>query len=129
MYYLFASSTGQRGLPMFWLLPNFCYERQSIPDLMHHIARVFLMLATILVGNNKGVSGTLYQSWNTLTDQRHRIESEILNVFPSIWENAVRLPWRLTPDELQIVDRRVRRIVYPHHCETVGTCDASFWTR
>lgn len=101
---------------MFWRLPAFDYAWQNIPDVSHNLSCVWKMLMKILVGID------------SRTDTKHRAESEIHGVFPSIWlgENGF-LPWRLTPAERRIADTRVRAIVYPHNCATVGYDTCSFW--
>ena len=30
---------GQKGLPMFAKLQNYCYEKMNIPDIMHNLSR------------------------------------------------------------------------------------------
>lgn len=70
-----------------------------------------------------------FKDWTSKRDRMHRAECELHNVFSQVWlhHGDVRLPWRLTPEELVVVDKCVRRIVYPQHCETVGTTLKSFW--
>lgn len=117
---------GQYGAPLFCMLPNFSYQEQNSPDLAHMLANVFKTLVTVQVG--RGSRGK-FKEWNARKDRIHRAESELLQVFPGSWlcHDNPTLPWRLTPDELAVVDARVRRVVYPHHCETVGTTRMSFW--
>lgn len=111
---------------MFCRLPDFSYPRQNIPDLAHMLSNVKKTFVKILVG--RGRRGQ-FKHYPKRRDLVHRAECELNNVFPQVWlhlENP-RLPWRLQPQELVVVDARVRRIVYPHHCETVGTTRISFW--
>ena len=109
---------------MFYLLPDFCYERHNTPDIAHNLSRVFVMNIRILVGSKEG---GVYKGWNR--DNMHRWESEIYNVFPQVWKDASILPWRLNREDLNTVDERVRRIVYPHLCETIGSLTCSFWLK
>ena len=61
---------------------------------------------------------------------RHRLECEVHNVFPRVWVgNDGPLPWRLTQQQVQMLDTRVRNLVYPHGSVTVGSSRFSFWKR
>ena len=117
---------GQYGAPLFCSLENFSYQQQNIPDIAHMLANLFKNFVSLQVGH--GPRGK-YKDWDTRRDNIHRAESEIYNVFPQTWmeHDEVNLPWRLSKEDVQVVDARVRSIVYPHHCETVGTTEMSFY--
>lgn len=114
---------------MFSSLPDFCYERQNIPDAAHAIGGVFKMLVRILVGPNHG-QFAFFSKMTNAKDRRHRLECEYHNVFPATWVHPRgQLPWQLTPQALLTVDARVRSVVYPHRMETVGSPEHSFFRR
>ena len=58
------------------------HHTQNFPDISHGYSRVFVMFTKILVGRGKY---GFYASWDKKKDNRHRLESEIHNVFPSVW--------------------------------------------
>ena len=121
-----AHFKGQYGEPLFCLLPNFSYEEQNIPDIAHMLSGVMKSSTQLAVGH--GARGG-FKEWDTRRDRIHQAECELFHVFPESWLHHERpqLRWRLGDAELLVVDLRVRRIVYPHHCETVGTPKMSFW--
>lgn len=98
-------------------LPDFCYDDLNKPDIAHNYARVFVMLRKLLLG-----TGDVH-------DRMNRAECELLNVFPDTWlgSDGV-LHWRLSDEDVKLVDARVRTLVYPHSCVRVGTLHRSFWT-
>ena len=78
-----------------------------------------------LVG--KGSHG-MYKSFKQ--DPRHRAECRILGTFPEIVADAEHpLSWRLTSDEVSIVDRRVRDMWWPHHTHRLCKRGASFFIK
>ena len=117
---------GQRGPPLLFSLPESSYRHQNFADIAHNLHRVMLMFVNIIVG--RGAQG-IYQKWTDQKDRVHRAVCELAQVFPDIWldENQGPLPWRLTATQLSLVDSRVRNVVYPHNCVTVGNASVSFW--
>ena len=82
-------------------MPNFSWQNQLLPDLMHNLANVCKMILRALVGYQPSY-GALYAGWGHLTDSRHRAECELLGVFPRVWAGKD-LPWRLNGMDLDQV--------------------------
>ena len=98
---------------------------QNRLDISHNLACFCCLFLKLTVGKGNDL---FYGSWKY--DRKHRLESELYNVFPTIWNGTDSpLPWRLSPDQLDEVDMRVRSLVYPHRCEVVGNISCSFWKR
>ena len=67
-----------------------------------------------LVG--KGPAETSYANWNK--DLKHRQLAKKLGIMEEIWpENNGPLPWRLTRQQLKLLDKRVGTIKWPHYME------------
>ena len=83
------------------------------------------MVLKNLVG--KGSHG-MYKPWNY--DGRHRAECRILGRFPEVADSATHpLPWRLTREQVSIVDKRVRDMWWPHHTHRLCKRGASFFVK
>ena len=99
---------GHKTAPNIARLPGFTthkgWYRFNPPELMHD-SKIFLeMLLKCMVGKLSG-SG-FYNGWSY--DTKHRMEAEIMGIFPSIWRcNNGPLPWRLTPDQRKLLDDRM----------------------
>ena len=72
------------------------------------------MVIKCLVG--KGPSESGYSSWNK--DSKHRDQAKKLGIMPEIWpENNGPLPWRLTKQQRDFLDKRMGRVTCPHYME------------
>ena len=91
---------GHTGRPLNASLPNFEWQNQIVSDISHNLANVAKMVIRLLVGNGEG---SLYSTWG-ISDKLHRIECELLGVFPSVWQSVGGdLPWRLSAMDKQKV--------------------------
>ena len=113
---------GHKGLPFRseWLGFNWC--TQSC-DLMHDIKCACEMLLKGVVG--KGQHG-MYKSWNK--DDKHRLECIKYGVFPDVQHGGL-LPWRLTRENLRVVDRRILDMYWPHGTHRLGKNGYSFFIK
>ena len=121
--HLIVVNAGQYGYPMLIDLPDIGYFDQNKPDIAHNLSCVLVMVWRLTAGK---------PDTRRRVDRIHRAECELRNVFPDVWagtviEGSPCLPWRLDPEALQTVDDRVRALVYPHNCVTVGNEERSFW--
>lgn len=72
------------------------------------------MTVKLLVG--KGPVNTSYHNWSK--DSAHRQQCQTLGIFESIWPgNDGPLPWRLTPEQRDVLDDRMGRVMWPHYME------------
>ena len=89
------------------------------------------MVIKCLVGKGLGVHDDLdggYRSWSK--DETHRRECELLGIFRDTWQDRRGLfPWRLTKDELRELDRRLKRVVWPHYMDRLFYDGCSFWLK
>lgn len=75
---------GFQGLAMFSNRIDFDFQGENIPDWMHNLANVFLMLIGIVCGaHGKSFRAQDWASKNY--DRRHRAECELFNIFPEVW--------------------------------------------
>ena len=81
------------------------------------------MLLKGLVG--KGEHG-MYTSWNK--DHKHRLECIKYGVFPDV-QHGGPLPWRLTRENLRVVDRRILDMYWPHGTHRLGKNGYSFFIK
>lgn len=79
----------------------------------------------VLVGKT---SEGFYSGWGK--DATHRAQSEKLGVFEDIWpDEGGHLPWRLTKEQRELLDLRMRRVMWPHYIEPLEYKNASFWVK
>ena len=116
---------GHKCAPFISRWPSFSWEMHS-PDIMHDIKCVCDMTLTVLVG--KGNHGK-YANWTDLKDHQHREYCMVHDIFPEVHNPDNPLPWRLTPDEVNELDLRVRNIWWPHYLEKISSRDCSFWKK
>ena len=93
----------------------------SICDVMHDIKCVCEMTLKILVG--KGSDGW-YKSWNK--DDAHREECKLFGIFN---QGNGDFPWRLSKDDVNTLDARVRSMWWPHCMDKVCSKGFSFWKK
>ena len=80
---------GFAGPPMFDKRVGFDYILDSIPELMHLLARIFLFYANILCGG-RGKSTRAKQWRDRKMDLKHREECKSLGIFPEVWPEHMR---------------------------------------
>ena len=87
---------------MFSKRVDFDFERDNIPDWMHNLARVFIMILMIICGSHGNTSRA--SAWAAAGyDRRHRAECEIFGIFPSVWLDQL----QELPEDVRAVLRRV----------------------
>ena len=53
-----------------------------------------------------------------------------LGVFRDIWpDRNGPLPWRLTQDEIKMLDKRMKKVVWPHYIDRLHYEGCSFWIK
>ena len=100
------------------------YTWTNMADLMHDLKGVTDFVLKVLVG--KGRHG-MYKSWNE--DDRHRFECLTCKMFPEIRNSESPLPWRLTKDDLKVVNQRVCSMWWPHYVQRLAKRDCSFFIK
>ena len=90
---------GHKGFPFLSLwrgvdwTSNFC-------DIMHDYKTVCEMLLKGLVGY---YGYGAYKGWNK--DSDHRLDCKIYGTFPEVFDSRQKLPWRLSKDDINKLDR------------------------
>ena len=112
---------GHKGLPFRTSWRGFCWLL-SCCDMMHDIKCLCDMVLKTLVGK---VDHGMYKSWGT-KDARHRAECGIMGTFPDV-VNGGPLPWRLTREQLRIVNSRVCDMWWPHRTHRLAKRGLSFF--
>ena len=88
------------------------------------------MLIKVMVGKgiNKDTDEGGYKSWSR--DAQHRREAEVLNIFRDIWpDRNGPLPWRLSPEQIKILDERMENIIWPRYIDRLHYDGCSFWIK
>ena len=99
---------------------------RSMCDVMHDIKCFCECIVKTLVG--KGRDG-VYQSWGT-KDEQHRRTCQAFGMFKDFADGTVVLPpWRLTREQVILMDRRVRRMWWPHYTDKLVRDGQSFWMK
>ena len=96
----------------------------NVPDIMHDLKNVCEMLLKILVGKR---SNGWYAYWNK--DCKHRLYCKLYDIFPEVHDDNNPLPWRLTPEDVQNLDRRVNNMWWPHYTDILTRKGVSFWKK
>ena len=114
---------GHKGQPFLSLWRGVDWEG-SIADIMHDYKTICEMLLKVLVG--KGSYG-YYKNWDK--DKDHRLDCKVYDTFAEVFDNDVKLPWRLSQDDVLILDQRVRDMWWPHYMDKLCRNGYSFWRK
>ena len=114
---------GHKGLPFRWSWTGFDCQR-SMSDMMHDLKCVCEMVLKGLVGYGKH---GMYKSWKK--DSRHREECIAFDMFPEVHDGDNPLPWRLTLEELKIINERVCKMWWPHYTHKLAKRGTSFFVK
>ena len=88
------------------------------------------MLLKCLVGKGLGGIEDLQGGYKWSKDPKHRREAQVLGVFRNIWpDRNGPLPWRLTKQQLKVLEKRMQRIVWPHYMDPLFYEGCSFWVK
>ena len=97
----------------------------SLCDIMHDEKCLCEMVVKCLVG--KGSHG-VYKSWGN-KDEQHRHDCEIYGIFQDFYADPDSLPpWRLSRRDVDIMNRRVCSMWWPHTVDKLCRKEKSFWT-
>ena len=114
---------GFAGPAMFHKRVDFDFKSENIPDWMHNLGRVFLMLINIIFGS-LGITTRAKQWAAAGYDHRHRAECEIFGIFPSVWlEKTHELPRDVRAALLSVTDADIATATRPKlelWCRAVG---------
>ena len=114
---------GHKGPPLRSLWTAFD-PRRSMCDIMHDLKCACECVLKGLVGYGKH---GMYKSWNK--DSRHRRECIALDMFPEVHDDDSPLRWRLTREELHIVNKRICDMGWPHYTHKLAKHGASFFVK
>ena len=81
----------------------------------------------LLIGNSSGVEGS-YQ-WSAGLDATHRRESIILGVFSTWTRGGGQPPWRLSRDDVEALNERMKRVLWPHYVDCLSYRGFSVWKK
>ncbi len=86
------------------------------------------MVLKVMIG--RGIDGGEggWKSWSK--DASHRADSKRRGIFRDIWtDRDGPLPWRLTAEELKLLDERLGDVVWPHYVDRMHYDGCSFWKK
>ena len=70
-----------------------------------------------------------YANWGD-RDARHRADCRAYNIFPNFANHDFNLPpWRLSKQAVNVMDRRVRAMWWPHYIDRLTRDRVSFWKK
>ena len=113
---------GHKGDPFLlrWIAADW---ETNMPDKMHDIKCFTDMVVKGLVGH---ASDGFYKAWNK--DARHRKECGVFGIFDDFVRGG-HPPWRLTPNQVKLMDKRVRSMWWTHYTDKLCWDGHSFWTK
>ena len=114
---------GHKAAPLICRWPSFCWEMHA-SDIMHDIKCVCDGTLTCLVGRGKHGK---YALWTR--DQYHRTYCRVHNIFQQVHDETNPLPWRLSGEDVNVLDTRVNSMWWPHYTEIPLKNGFSFWTK
>ena len=97
-------------------------------DCMHDYKLLCEMTLKCLVGAHS--SNGMYKTWSTKRkDAKHRIDCRAYRIFTAFYsDDKSPPPWRLSAAEVNMCDRRVNSMWWPHHVDVPCYGGHSFWT-
>ena len=99
----------------------------SLCDKMHDYKLLYEMVLKGLVGN-RSMQG-MYKAWSTKKkDTKHRDDCIAYDIFSDFHAPNTSPPWRLSRDEVNMCDMRVRSMWWPSYMDPLAYEQHSFWT-
>ena len=104
---------GFAGPAMFHKRVDFDFQDENIPDWMHNLGRVFLMVLNIIFGALGDT--TRAKTWSAANyDHRHRAECELFGIFPSVWLDQIEeMPEDVRAELLKVTDADIASATRP----------------
>lgn len=123
-----APYMGHKITPLLSLWPGFDWRRMNVPDVMHDVKLMLEMVLKVMIGKGIDQGDGGYKSWSK--DPLHRADSKSRGIFRDIWpDRNGPLPWRLTPEEVKMLDERMRHVDWPHYVDRLYYDGCSFWRK
>ena len=86
------------------------------------------MLLKVMIGRGFDDGEGGWKTWNK--DHTHRVASQRRGIFRDIWpDRNGPLPWRLTKEQLIMLDERMGRCAWPHYVDPLYYDGCSFWKK
>ena len=99
----------------------------SMCDKMHDYKLLYEMILKGLVGS-RSMHG-MYKGWSSAKkDDKHRDDCIAYGIFSDFHDPDTSPPWRLSRDELNMLDMRVRSMWWPSYMDPLAYEGHSFWT-
>ena len=120
-----ACFRGHRSAPLLSSWLGYSWEMQ-VCDIMHDVKNVCSMILKVLVGQGRW---GMYAYWNSQKrDSKHRLYCKVHSIFPDVHDEVNPLPWRLTAQDVEDLDNRIKNIFWPHYMDVLCDGDGhSFW--
>ena len=117
---------GHKHEPLIAKWPGMDWYRMCPNELVHDTKIFVEMLCKTLVGKLSGAG--FYNSWSY--DAAHRRANQIRGIYRSTWPDINGpLPWRLTRDQRNFLDRQMSTLCWPERLEKLYFDGASFWVK
>ena len=101
-----------------------CYGPTPPPDLK----LLCEMLLKVMIGKGIDPGDGGYKSWSN--DSAHRVDCQRRGVFRGVWpDRNGPLPWRLTKEEVKLLDERMGRVMWPRYMDRMHYAGCSFWRK
>ena len=96
-------------------------------DKMHDYKLLCEMVLKGLVGTRS--KKDMYKAWSVKKkDEKHRDDCKAYKIFREFHPPDTSPPWRLSPDEVNMCDMRVRSMWWPSYMDPLAYDGHSFWT-
>ena len=117
---------GHKGKPFLEQWEGVDWEGSTC-DKMHDMKLACEMALKCMVGNRS--PNGFYKKWTTASkDSKHRLDCIAYDIFPSFHVPDSSPPWRLSREQLNVCDLRVRSMWWPHYIDPLAFGGHSFWT-
>ena len=88
------------------------------------------MVLKIMIGRGIDPGDGGYKKWSHSKDAAHRAESQDRGIFRDIWpDRNGPLPWRLTKEQVTMLDERMGHVVWPHYVDRMHYGGCSYWAK
>ena len=117
---------GHKAAPFFdnWVGVDW---KGSTCDAMHDKKCFCVRFLETLVGSN--ASDGIYLKWRQKKrDIQHREDCEVYDIFEEVHDGTTSFPWRLSKDDVNMLDQIVRSMWWPHYVDILHWEGHSFWT-
>ena len=104
----------------------------------HPVTKIFYNMNSFVPGSNEEVMSDVYDApaWKEFMgklDQGFNTSCRVQKrgIFKGVWQGDAKGPlkWRLTKEQVELLDERMGRVCWPHHVDRINYRGCSFWAK